>query len=67
VAAAGAGRVVAKGARPATLAPVIAELLAPGPHRVAAARLGARIRELRGTETAADRVLAAVGNGVTTP
>ncbi len=65
VAAAGAGKVVAKKARPATLERVIGELLADGPHRVAAARLGARIREMRGTTAAADHVLDSVNNGVT--
>jgi UDP:flavonoid glycosyltransferase YjiC (YdhE family) len=64
VQAAGAGRLVAKKAKPAALTPVIAELLAPGPHREAAARLGTRIRELRGAHTAADLVLESVGNGV---
>jgi len=64
VAEAGAGEVVAKKAAPADLTPVIARLLADGPHRAAAARLGASIRAARGTETAADQVLAAVGNGV---
>lgn len=65
VAAAGAGEVVAKKAPAAALAPVIARMLADGPHRRAAAALGAGIRAARGTETAADLVLAAVGNGVT--
>jgi UDP:flavonoid glycosyltransferase YjiC (YdhE family) len=63
VAAAGAGRVVAKKATPEELAPVIAELLADGPHRAAAARLGAAIRTANGTATAADQVLAAIGTG----
>lgn len=66
VAAAGAARLVKKNARPVTLAPVIAEMLADGPHRDAAARLGSLIRDARGTEVAADRVLDAVSNGVTT-
>ncbi len=60
VAAAGAGAVVPKRATPATLSPVITRLLADGPHRAAAARLGASIREADGTRTAADEVLAAV-------
>ncbi|RNL63064.1 glycosyltransferase [Nocardioides marmoriginsengisoli] len=59
VAAAGAGAVVAKKARPEELTPVISRLLADGPHRAAAARLGASIRSARGTETAADQILAA--------
>jgi len=64
VEAAGAGRVVRKKARPDELAQVIAELLAGGPHRLAAARLGELIRASRGTETAADQVLDTVTNGV---
>ena len=53
---AGAGRLLAKRSRPAALRPVIEELLGEGPHRVAAARLGAAIRESRGAATAADLV-----------
>jgi UDP:flavonoid glycosyltransferase YjiC (YdhE family) len=64
VQAAGAGRVVKKNASPEQLCPVIEELLGDGPHRLAAARLGARIRECRGTQTAADQVLELVPNGV---
>lgn len=64
VAAAGAGEVVSRKAAPDQLRAAIDRLLADGPHREAAARLGAAIRTARGTETAADAVLAAVGNGV---
>jgi hypothetical protein len=64
VAKAGAGAVVAKKAKPADLGPVIRRFLDDGPHRAAAAHLGATIRSARGTETAADQVLAAVGGGV---
>lgn len=64
VVAAGAGRLVAKKASPDALRPVIAELLADGPHRAAAARLGQRIREMHGTRAAADAVLEAVASGV---
>ena len=53
---AGAGRVVAKKAPPEQLAPVLAELLADGPHRAAAARLGAAIRALPGAARGADAV-----------
>lgn len=63
VEAAGAGRLVKKRASAAKLRPVIEELLADGPHRLAAARLGALIRESRGTSTAADRILEVVPNG----
>ncbi|MGY2874008.1 UDP:flavonoid glycosyltransferase YjiC (YdhE family) [Marmoricola sp. URHA0025 HA25] len=60
---AGAGVVVAKKAKPEELRPVITRFLADGPHRAAAARLGAAIRTANGTVTAADHVLAAVGAG----
>jgi len=60
---AGAGAVVSKKAKPEELRPIIARLLADGPHRAAAARLGAAIRSANGTVTAADHVLAAVGTG----
>ena len=62
---AGAGRRMSKKASPRELRPVIAELLGDGPHRTAAARLGAEIRAMRGPRTAADRIEALVGNGVT--
>jgi UDP:flavonoid glycosyltransferase YjiC (YdhE family) len=51
---AGAGRVVSKKASPESLRDVIAELAGAGPHRAAAARLGAEIRELDGAARAAD-------------
>ncbi|MFL6171924.1 MAG: glycosyltransferase [Marmoricola sp.] len=63
VQAAGAGVLVAKKAPPPQLAPVIARLLADGPHRAAAARLGASIRAADGKVAAADAVLAAIGAG----
>ena len=56
VEAAGAGRVVRKKATADELAPVIAGLLADGPHRQAAARLGAEIRAMPGATNAADRI-----------
>ena len=62
--AAGAGRRLPKRSSPRTLRPAIEELLADGAHRAAAARLGAQVRELRGAETAAERIEALVGNGV---
>jgi UDP:flavonoid glycosyltransferase YjiC (YdhE family) len=64
---AGAGRVLKKSASVDTLRPVIAELLADGPHRAAAARLGAAIREADGRSAAADLVEAAVRNGSALP
>lgn len=54
VQAAGAGRVVAKKSSIAHLQTVIQELLRDGPHRTAATRLGARIRERDGAVRAAD-------------
>ena len=56
VTTAGAGELVAKKAKPAQLRRVITRLLADGPHRRAAAGLGAEIRRLDGTSTAAGLV-----------
>ena len=56
VAEAGAGRVVRKRVTATDLRPVIEELLGDGPHREAAARLGAQVRALPGATRAADRV-----------
>ena len=67
VADAGAGRVVRKKARAAELRPVIASLLADGPHRAAARRLGEEIRALPGAAGAADRILALAGSAAATP
>jgi UDP:flavonoid glycosyltransferase YjiC (YdhE family) len=53
---AGAGRVVRKRTGAADLRPVIATLLADGPHREAAARLGAEIRALPGAAGAAAHI-----------
>ena len=49
------------------LAPVIAGLLADGPHRAAAARLGAAIRAMPGATNAADRVEAVLRDGAGAP
>jgi len=64
---AGAGRVVSKKATVDELATVIAGLLADGPHREAAARLGAAIRAMPGATNAADRVEAVLRNGAGAP
>jgi UDP:flavonoid glycosyltransferase YjiC (YdhE family) len=53
---AGAGRMVSKKATPDQLAPVLAELLTDGPHRAAAARLGAAVRARPGAVGGADAV-----------
>jgi UDP:flavonoid glycosyltransferase YjiC (YdhE family) len=60
---AGAGRMLAKKARPDEIRPVIEGLLADGPHRAAAAALGEEIRRLDGTRTAAGLVEGLVRNG----
>jgi UDP:flavonoid glycosyltransferase YjiC (YdhE family) len=54
VARRGAGEVLGKKDGPARIRPVVERLLADGPHRTAAARLGAEIRALDGTRRAAD-------------
>ena len=62
VATAGAGEVLPKKAAPERIRPVVERLIADGPHRTAAARLGAEIRGLDGVRRAADEVLALVGD-----
>jgi UDP:flavonoid glycosyltransferase YjiC (YdhE family) len=52
----GAGRMVPKSARAGTIRTAVQELLADGPHRTAAARLGAAIRERDGAVTAVDLI-----------
>ncbi len=56
VAAAGAGRVVAKKASVAEMREAVQHLLGTGPHRQAAARLGAEVRASDGASRAADLV-----------
>lgn len=53
---AGAGRLLTKRATPAALAAAMAALLDDGPHRAAAARLGAAIRARSGAATGADLI-----------
>jgi UDP:flavonoid glycosyltransferase YjiC (YdhE family) len=53
---AGAGRLLTKRAKPPALAAAIAGLLEDGPHRAAAARLGAAIRSGSGAAAGADLV-----------
>ncbi len=59
--AAGAGRLVKRSASVGALASHMAELLADGPHRVAAARLGAALREAPGHLRAAAALEELVG------
>lgn len=54
VQAAGAGRLLAKKAKPAQIAEAMRDLLAEGPHHSAAANLGSAIREAKGATTAAE-------------
>ncbi|MFQ6173310.1 glycosyltransferase [Oryzobacter sp. R7] len=51
---AGAGRVLPRSAPPARIREAVAALLADGPHRGAAARLGAQVRATRAAADAAD-------------
>lgn len=53
---AGAGRLLPKATKPVTIAAVVSELLSEGPHRTAAARLGAAIRAMPGASAGADLV-----------
>ena len=67
LAEAGAGRVVRKGAPAKRITPLVAELLADGPHRRAAARLGAEVRSLPGARLGADVVEELVRDGAAAP
>jgi UDP:flavonoid glycosyltransferase YjiC (YdhE family) len=67
VEAAGAGRVVSKKVGASELRSVVTELLADGPHRAAAARLGGAVRAMPGAANAADRIEALLSNGATEP
>lgn len=67
VAAAGAGRVMAKKTGANALRHVVAELLEDGPHRQAAARLGRLVRAMPGAVNAADRIEALISNGAAAP
>jgi UDP:flavonoid glycosyltransferase YjiC (YdhE family) len=64
---AGAGRLVSKNASAQQLRAVVSELLADGPHRQAAARLGEQIRAMPGALNGADQVEALLRNGARAP
>jgi len=64
---AGAGRMLRKGSSADRIAPVLAELLTDGPHRAAAARLGAEVRGLPGAQLGADAVEALLTDAGTAP
>lgn len=53
---AGAGRLLSKKAEPPAIAAAVAELMSDGPHRAAAARLGAAIRATSGARAGAELV-----------
>lgn len=53
---AGAGRLLPKTAKPTVIAAVVHELMSEGPHRAAAARLGAAIRATSGARAGAELV-----------
>lgn len=53
---AGAGRLLSKAAKPGAIAAVVNELLSDGPHRSAAARLGATIRAMSGARAGAELI-----------
>jgi UDP:flavonoid glycosyltransferase YjiC (YdhE family) len=57
---AGAGLRLPKKAKPGAIRVAIEQLLADGPHRAAAARLGSAIRAARGAHTGADAIEAAL-------
>ena len=61
---AGAGRVVPTGGGPQAVAAAVGALLADGPHRATAARLGALVRSSAGAAGAADALEAAVADRV---
>jgi UDP:flavonoid glycosyltransferase YjiC (YdhE family) len=67
VAAADAGRMVSKKATVEQLRRAITELLADGPHRAAAAGLGAAIRSMPGAVNGADRIELLLSNGAAAP
>jgi UDP:flavonoid glycosyltransferase YjiC (YdhE family) len=53
---AGAGRLLSKKAKPTVIAAAVDALLSEGPHRAAAARLGAVIRTTSGARVGAELV-----------
>ena len=64
---AGAGRGVSKNIDAASLRSTVTDLLADGPHRTAAARLGAAIRAMPGATNGADRIEALLTDAAAAP
>jgi UDP:flavonoid glycosyltransferase YjiC (YdhE family) len=54
IARSGAGQSISRNSRPARIRAAVEQLLADGPHRAAATRLGSEIRDLDGRRRAAD-------------
>jgi len=67
VEAAGAGRALSRRASAARIRAAVEELLADGPHRDAAARLGAAIRAMPGAVNAAERIEDVLRDGAKEP
>ena len=67
IARAGAGRTMGRKSAPEKMRAAVEELLADGPHRAAAARLGAEVRSLPGAQLGADAVEARITNGAAAP
>ena len=65
--AAGAGLTMSRRSSPAKIRAAVEHLLADGPHRVEAARLGAAVRALPGATTGADLVEDLVKDGAAAP
>ncbi len=63
----GAGRLVSKKTSVEELRTVVSDLLADGPHRQAAARLGEQVRAMPGAVNGADQVEALLRNGAAAP
>ena len=64
---AGAGRTMSRKSSPERIRAAIQELLADGPHRAAAARLGAKVRAMPGATLGADLVETSIRNGAAAP
>ncbi len=64
---AGAGRTMSRRSSARKIRAAVEELLADGPHRTAAARLGAAVREVPGATTGADLVESVIRNGAAAP
>jgi len=63
----GAGRTMSRRSSPEKIRAAVEALLADGPHRAAAARLGAEVRSLPGAQLGADVVEARLRNGAAAP